>query len=382
MTSPTKIAFVLLSSSDDPMPSTRIAALNMFPYLRAAGFEPEVVFEPQHGLETPDLSGLAPVISSRGFQFVFFQKVHGSSVLACVQELRELGVKTVYSVCDIVDAEMARACDITLTVTDFLKSQYPVELQDKIVTIHDGVERPEFSKEDWGTHRGSRWRPIRAVLVTSMKLDQLPVLKQIPPWLHIHIVGRYAPGHALGARLRGAYDGFRRQRGWRERWRFLRFLCSRRIKRQAWDPVGVYDALQEADIGIIPIDIDVDHKPHDRRYLKSENRLTLKMAVGLPVVASPLPAYHSVVQQGRNGFLAGTKDEWLLCLEKLRDPALRREIGEQARATALASYSIDLQAQRLIKALRSLIRPYQADAARLAEHGDGRARSYEVPPLG
>lgn len=359
------------------MPSTRIAALNMFPYLRAAGFEPEVVFEPRQGHETPDLSGLAQSISNRGFQIAFFQKVHGASVLACVRELRERGVKTVYSVCDIVDAEMAKACDTTFTVTDFLKSQYPAELQHRIETIHDGVERPEVGKTDWGSHRGSRWRPLRAVLVTSMRLDQLPVLKQLPPWLEIRIVGRYAPGHDRGARLREAYDGFRRQRGWRERWQFLRFLCSRRIKRQAWDPVGVYDALQGADIGIIPIEIQADHKPHDRRYLKSENRLTLKMAVGLPVVASPLPAYQSVVQQGRNGFLAGTKDDWLRSLDKLRDPVLRREIGEQARATALAAYSIDLQAQRLIDALRRLAPPSQAGEAAVLEHGVAHAGGHE-----
>src|SRR5437870_4093220 len=34
---PVKIGFVLLSNSRNPLPSTRIAALNMVPFLRAAG---------------------------------------------------------------------------------------------------------------------------------------------------------------------------------------------------------------------------------------------------------------------------------------------------------------------------------------------------------
>lgn len=51
-----RIGFVLLSNSACPLPSTRIAVLNLFPLLRAAGYDPEIVFEPADATETPDLS--------------------------------------------------------------------------------------------------------------------------------------------------------------------------------------------------------------------------------------------------------------------------------------------------------------------------------------
>src|SRR4051812_21128298 len=56
---PVKIGFVLLSSSREPLPSTRIAVLNMIPFLRQARFEPHIVYEPESGTEQPELSGLA-----------------------------------------------------------------------------------------------------------------------------------------------------------------------------------------------------------------------------------------------------------------------------------------------------------------------------------
>src|SRR3954451_9345221 len=89
---PVKIGFVLLSSSRDPLPSTRIAVLNMLPFLRQAGFDPHIVYEPESGTEHPQLSGLARRLADQGFRVVFFQKVCGPSVEALARELRALGI--------------------------------------------------------------------------------------------------------------------------------------------------------------------------------------------------------------------------------------------------------------------------------------------------
>ena len=361
MMKPIKVGFVLLSKKDDPIPSTRIAALNMFPYLRAENFEPEILFEPERNTETPDLSGVAQEAKRRGIEIVFFQKVYGASVLACIEELRAASIKTVYGVCDVVEAAMAQACDATVTVTDFLKSLYPRDLQENIATVHDGVEHPDVQKADWGAHEGSRARPLNAVLVTSAELDHLPVLEDPPHWLHVTIIGKYAPPNQPAKRLQTAYWLFLKQHGWRNRWRFLRFLMNPRIKRQGWHPESVYTALQQADIGIIPIETNPERGASDRWLVKSENRLTLKMAVGLPVIASPIPSYVPVVDQGRNAYLAQGKAEWLRCLSALRDPATRRRMGLQARTSALAGYSMERQAERLIAVLRRLV-PHDSHA--------------------
>jgi len=354
----TKVGFVLLSNSEKPIPSTRIAALNMFPFLHTAQFDPHIVFDPVRNSETPDVSGLlAGRLQQDGFRIVVFQKIYGDSVVSLARDLRVVGIKTVFCVCDVVEPGMCDATDATITVTDHLKSLYPFALQHKIAVAHDGIERPALHKADRGNHHGSMTRPLRAVLVTSVELDRLPVLINPPAWLQVTIVGRYPAKSEWLQRLRQTYRNMNRQSDWVSKLRYLGFLANPRIKRLAWDADHVYTALQESDIGIIPIETEVERSALPGWQVKSENRLTLKMAVGLPVVATPIPAYEPVVQQGVNAFLAHSRSDWIACLSALRDPALRRNMGSQARQTALLEYSMPRQAERLVAVFRALIAP-------------------------
>ncbi|WP_280154018.1 glycosyltransferase [Piscinibacter sp. XHJ-5] len=361
----TKIGFVLPSPSDHPLPSTRIAVLNMLPFLRAAGFDPQIVFEPPVSNARPELPGLAQRLASEGFGIVVFQKVHGASAEATARALRAAGIKTVFGVCDVVDAAMVQATDATVAVTDYLRSLYPPSLQHKIHVVHDGIENPEICKTDWGTHKADRQRPLRAVLVTSMSLAHLPVISRPPDWLEVCIVGDYPRPSQLLQRMREVRWKILSQRR-DERLDYLGFLTDRRIRRVAWDPVGVYSHLREADVGIIP----VDHEPSASGVVdvpswmvKSENRLTLKMSIGLPVVASPIPSYEAVIEQGVNGFLARSPAEWWDRLDALRDPALRQRIGERARRSVQARYSMNEQARRLLAVLHDLVHGRSAPVA-------------------
>jgi len=355
LTESIRVGFVLLSNTQNAIPSTRIVVLNMLPYLRAAGFDPHIVFEPLVSSTTPDVSGLAKRIKAGNFQIVFFQKVFGESVVELVRELRVAGVKTVFSVCDFIDQPMCHATDATIVVTDYLKSLYPAELQEKIHVVHDGVERPQLHKTEWGGGAGSKAAPLKAVLVTSSALDRLPVLVDPPSWLRVTIVGRYPPKGSLWARWQQHRWQMAIKSDASERWKYLRFLANRRISLEAWGPESVYLAMQRADIGIIPIEEEGDVSMSGGGWkVKSENRLTLKMAMGLPVIASPIPSYEPVIRQGINGFLARSKDDWVSYLSELRDPSLRQRVGLEARATALTDYSMELQVEKLIKVLRHL----------------------------
>ena len=129
---PIKIGFALLSNSKNPIPSTRIAALNMFPFLRGANFDPHIIFEPQQGTEEPKITAIAPRLLAEGFQIVCFQKVHGPSVERLAKQLSATGIKTVYVVCDLINVSMSSITDATIVVTDYLKSLYPPALQHKI----------------------------------------------------------------------------------------------------------------------------------------------------------------------------------------------------------------------------------------------------------
>jgi glycosyltransferase involved in cell wall biosynthesis len=300
------------------------------------------------------VSGLAARLKAENFQIVFLQKVFGDSVLALARELRQLGIKTVFSICDFVNPAMCEATDLTIVVTDHLKSLYPKELQAKVTVVHDGIEKPLLHKTEWGIQTGSRLEPIKAVLVTSAAMAKLPLLVSPPEWLQVTIVGSYSPDDNRLRRLAENRWRLRRLGDWRQKLDYLRFLANPRIRCQAWGVESVYAAMQQADIGIIPIDPDPMRDPTGEWRLKSENRLTLKMAMGLPVIATPIPSYEPVIDQGRNGFLAHNSAQWLQYLSELRDPQLRQSMGQQARLTALAGYSMDLQAQRLVSALKTL----------------------------
>ena len=355
---PVKIAFVLLSNSRNPMPSTRISVLNLFPFLHAANFETKIVFEPDEGTESPDLSGLLPRILSEGCDIVYFQKVHGPSVVELALQLAQRGVKTVYGVCDLVNVTMAEATDATVVVTDYLKSLYPRHLQERVHVVHDGIERPDICKSEWRRGRGSASHPLHAVLVHSSDLRHLPVIGSPPPWLRLDIVGSYPPVGDVWQLLRVARWKLASMRSLSERSTFLRFMFDRRIRRHPWGPDDVYAKIVQADIGIIPLETGVGPKSGQLPpswMVKSENRLTLKMSASLPVIATPIPSYEPVVEQGRTGFLAGSRREWFEFLEALRDPDLRQTMGLRARESVQERYSMEKQARLMIEILADLV---------------------------
>lgn len=352
-----RIGFVLLSSSREPQPSTRVSVLNMLPYLRDAGFDAQILHEPDSENERPELAALDAPALARRFDIVYFQKVRGPSVEKLVRELSAAGVRTVYGLCDVLEPGMVEATDTTIVVTEFLKQLHPQALHPKIHVVHDGIEQPQIVKERGEAYRGSPGRRLRAVLVASASLAQLPVIGAPPPWLEVCIVGRYPPSGERRSRLRQIRWELSGQRNG-QRLEYLGFLFDRRIQRIAWDPVGVYEQLLQADIGIIPIDTDTSASLASAVptwKVKSENRLTMKMAVGLPVVATPIPAYEPIVESGVNAFFARTRGEWLARLEALRDPALRAAVGARARASVLQPYSKETQARGLLAVLRGLL---------------------------
>jgi len=353
----TPIGFVLLSNSRDPQPSTRISVSNMLPFLRSAGYDPHILFEPPGGDPEPDLPDLVATAKAKGIRIVYFQKVRGPRVLAVAKSLSNAGVRVVYGVCDFVDDEMAGVADATIVVTDFLRSLYRPDLQPRIHVVHDGIERPDVRKTQWRDDRGGTGNPLRAVLVTSIDLDHLPMIPEVPPFIEVEIIGRFPEESDLRGRFNWTRWTFAKKKSIGERWRFLRLLANRRIKRIRWNPQTVYQRMAAADIGIIPVETVDDPVPGARIswwQVKSENRLTMKMNIGLPVIAGPVPSYLPVIDQGRTGYIAGTPGEWLACLDELRDPKLRRDMGERARDSVGRRFSKETQAERLLAILGGL----------------------------
>lgn len=79
------------------------------------------------------------------------------------------------------------------------------------------------------------------------------------------------------------------------------------------------------------------------------------MACAIPCVASPFGAVLEFMRHDEDGLFADSDGEWAQALERLRDPVLRRRLGEAGRETVLARYALSSAAPRLLELLRSLV---------------------------
>ncbi|HNX82280.1 MAG TPA: glycosyltransferase [Candidatus Omnitrophota bacterium] len=87
----------------------------------------------------------------------------------------------------------------------------------------------------------------------------------------------------------------------------------------------------------------------------SEYKITLGMACGLPVVASPQQSYREALGFRNAGFIAHNNEDWFQSLSKLiRDYKLRDEMGRFARQTVVEKYATPVIAQQYLKVLQAL----------------------------
>lgn len=116
-----------------------------------------------------------------------------------------------------------------------------------------------------------------------------------------------------------------------------------------WSEASEVDALSEIDIGVMPL-VDGEWERGKCGY-----KLIQYMAVGRPVVASPVGVNSSIVHVGANGYLADTTEQWIAALGRLiADPELRTKLGSTGRLQVERIYSLQAQAPRLARMLRSL----------------------------
>ena len=116
------------------------------------------------------------------------------------------------------------------------------------------------------------------------------------------------------------------------------------------DEVALFNT---CDIGVYPLSDDEWTKG------KCGFKAIQFMACGVPVVAAAVGVNMEIVQDGVNGFLASSEDEWVEKLTRLAsDPALRKRMGEAGRQTILERYSLDINAPRMAAVLRAALERY------------------------
>lgn len=114
------------------------------------------------------------------------------------------------------------------------------------------------------------------------------------------------------------------------------------------DPDRIPEVIRSFDVGFMPL-VDT---PWERG--KCALKIIEYMACGIPAIASPVGENSYVIEDGVNGFLASTTEEWVHAIERLyREPALMPHMGTQARKKIEQQYVFDVQLVRILDILGS-----------------------------
>lgn len=126
-------------------------------------------------------------------------------------------------------------------------------------------------------------------------------------------------------------------------------LAGLAVERIAWHEQSEAGELALIDVGIMPL----ADTPWERG--KCGYKIVQYMAASRPVVASPVGVNATLVESGKDGFLATTPEEWYAAFSVLAaSRELRRSMGAAARTKVEREYSVAVMAPRLAELLRSL----------------------------
>jgi len=116
---------------------------------------------------------------------------------------------------------------------------------------------------------------------------------------------------------------------------------------EEWTLKKDVENFQSLDIGVYPL-------PNDERAMaKTPFKTVQYMSVGVASVVSRIGGNREIIQDGVNGFLVDTEDEWFEKLSLLiKNPELRKKIGLAGRMTVEDRYSIKMNAPKFLEVLQ------------------------------
>jgi glycosyltransferase involved in cell wall biosynthesis len=149
------------------------------------------------------------------------------------------------------------------------------------------------------------------------------------------VLRRVRERHAFALRVSGAGEPFE--------------IPGVGIEHEPWALDREVELFNTCDVGVYPLADDEWSKG------KCGFKAIEFMSCGVPVVAAAVGVNREIIEDGRNGFLASTEDEWVDKLGLLlRDPALRQRFAVAGRRTIQERYSVQVNAPRLAATLRAV----------------------------
>lgn len=117
-----------------------------------------------------------------------------------------------------------------------------------------------------------------------------------------------------------------------------------------WSKENEVKDLMDIDIGIMPLP--------DNKWAKGKCGFKglQYMALGIPSVMSPVGVNTEIIDDGKNGFLADTQNEWVEKLSLLiESEELRNKLGEQGRITVENNFSVNAWKDKYINSFNELL---------------------------
>ena len=116
------------------------------------------------------------------------------------------------------------------------------------------------------------------------------------------------------------------------------------IQGKKWEAVTEVEDLQGFDIGIMPL------PENDWTRGKCGAKGLQYMGLAIPTIMSPVGVNKDIIQDGVNGFLADTDEEWFskLC-QLIESDELRSRLGKAGRETVVSRYSVEANKEKYLK---------------------------------
>ncbi len=111
-----------------------------------------------------------------------------------------------------------------------------------------------------------------------------------------------------------------------------------------WREETEINDLLQLHIGLMPLSDDLFSEG------KCGFKLIQYMALGMPVAASPVGVNKHMIENGKNGYLCRSNEDWLAAVQQLmEDPQLRTNMGKLGRQTVVEQYSVQANAANFLK---------------------------------
>ena len=254
-------------------PSSRIHGINIHKRIVELGYNSILVHSPF--FYSLDLIWNQYFISFflkniKGDDIIIFQKLRGPKTLYLIDQLKNRGAKVVFIDCDLpLKLEVAEKANLIICPSNILADHYKNAGCENVKVIYDAVEiykEPQMSsfnskKLIWFGKSGlGKWE-----LIQKFKEEQL--IKIAPNWS-------------------------------------FSILSDHKDSDFIWNIKSFAQIISKCDISIIPVD------DKDESLVKSANRCTQSMALGVPVLANCLSSYSEVIINYENGLISNNWNEW------------------------------------------------------------------------